>query len=161
MIRFLHTYSEKIKGLTPMYPYILTIILILILLYSTATDIRKREIPIELFLFIVIPIGFVAQILQVGPGLLETISVAGIVGITYTILALFFKGGTGDIIMMVALSLCLGKRMILIIGIATLLLACWRVYLKLKGRDNVEVPYVPVVLIGFLIERVCLIFFAY
>lgn len=139
-----------------MYLYVLTIVLLIVLIYSSIVDIKKREIPIEWFLAVIIPIGIVAQVLHIGPPLNETIIITVIVAVIYFILALFFKGGGGDVIMMVALSVCLGKRMILIIGIATILLAVWRIFFWIAHKNNTEIPYAPVVLIGFLIERVAL-----
>lgn len=139
-----------------MYLYALTIVLLAVLIYSSIVDVKKREIPIEFYLVVIIPIGTMAQVLHIGPPLHETIIITAIVGTIYLVLAIFFKGGGGDVIMMVALSVCLGKRMILIIGIATLLLAIWRIWLGIKHQNDKEIPYAPVVLIGFLIERVSL-----
>ena len=87
------------------YSGIMTGIIICVLAYSCWMDIRQREIPIELYLLVILPMGIIALIMGIGPGVFEAISMAVIVGICYTILALYFQGGGGDLIMMVSLAL--------------------------------------------------------
>ena len=84
------------------YSGIMTGIIICVLAYSCWMDIRQREIPIELYLLVILPMGIIALIMGIGPGVFEAISMAVIVGICYTILALYFQGGGGDLIMMVS-----------------------------------------------------------
>lgn len=134
------------------YTTIMTLLVFLVLLYSTVKDIRYHEIPIELFLFLVIPLGVLGQILQVGPGLFEVIAMTVITAICYLVLACFFGGGGGDVIMMTAVAACLGSGIIIVMAVATILLVLHRI---LNGQEpKAPVPYAPFVMAGFVIERI-------
>ena len=63
------------------YSGIMTGIIICVLAYSCWMDIRQREIPIELYLLVILPMGIIALIMGIGPGVFEAISMAVIVGI--------------------------------------------------------------------------------
>lgn len=141
--------------------WLITSILFLSLLLSTITDIKKREIPIEMFLYLIIPLGIVEQILGLGPPLLEAVVSFMIWGLTYLILAAFFGGGGGDAIMMASLGLCLGWSMAPIVIIATLLLAGYHLSIRNRNRadEATEIPYAPFVLIGFIVERLLYLIF--
>lgn len=134
------------------YTAIMTLLVFLVLLYSTVKDIRYHEIPIELFLFLVVPLGVLGQILQVGPGLFEVIAMTVITAICYLVLACFFGGGGGDVIMMTAVAACLGSGIIIVMAVATILLVLYRI---LSGQERkAPIPYAPFVIVGFVIERI-------
>lgn len=140
-----------------LYSGIMTGIVFCVLIYSCWTDIRRREIPIELYLLIILPMGVIALIMGIGPGIFEAISMAVIVGICYTILALFFQGGGGDLIMMVSLAWCLGYQIIFVMAVSTAALFLFH-FLELFKQKNVQIPYAPFVLLGFAVERMAYYF---
>ena len=148
---FILIIEHEERGFAMNYTVIMTLLVFLVLIYSTAKDIRYHEIPIELFLFLVVPLGAFGQILQVGPGLFEVITMTLITALCYLILACFFGGGGGDVIMMIALAACLGNGIIIVMAVATILLTLYRV---LGGQEpKAPVPYAPFVIVGFVIER--------
>ena len=139
------------------YSGVITCVLFFVLVYSCWTDIRRREIPIELYFLTILPMAIISLAIGVGPELFEAISMAVMVGICYTILALYFQGGGGDLIMMVSLSLCLGYRIILVMAISTAALFLFR-FMELFKRKIAQVPYAPFVLLGFTVERIACYF---
>lgn len=134
------------------YSILMTGVILIVLIYSSWIDVKRREIPIELYLLLVLPMGIVGQVLKSGPDLFEAVSMTVIVGICYLILALCFQGGGGDLIMMVALAVCLGYGMILVMTISTVGLIVVNL-IKQKGMDT-PIPYAPFVLLGVTVERV-------
>ena len=139
------------------YSGIMTGIIICVLAYSCWMDIRQREIPIELYVLVILPMGIIALIMGIGPGVFEAISMAVIVGICYTILALYFQGGGGDLIMMVSLALCLGYQIIFVMTVSTIVLFLFR-FMELFKKKSVQIPYAPFVLLGFTVERIAYYF---
>lgn len=142
--------TKKGIGCGMLYSGIITAVLIAVLLYSTVTDIRRHELPIEMFLLAILPLGVIGQILCEGPDLFEVIGITTVVAGCYLILALFFDGGGGDVIMMTSMAVCLGNRMIIIVAIATVLLFIYRITIKREA----QIPYAPFVTVGFAIERI-------
>lgn len=140
------------------YSEMCSCVIFVVLAYSCWTDIRYKEIPIEVYFILVFPIGVVGLIIEEKPGLVESISMAVIMGVCFLILAVYFQGGGGDIVMMVSLSLCMGYRMILLLGIATIALFIYRLIGFAKKQCN-QVPYAPFVFAGFIVERFCYYFF--
>lgn len=135
-----------------MYPWLITASIFSTLLLSSYMDVKKREIPIELYFFYLIPLSMIGQLFSAGPPLWESIVAAFIWGAIYLVLALYCGGGGGDVVMMMVLAFCLGKSICMIV------ICCMigMVVYALVRRDwkMTSVPYAPFVLVSFTIERV-------
>lgn len=134
------------------YDITLTVLILVILLVSTKMDICKRELPIEMFALIVV-LGVVGKVFRLGPDLFETLFFFIVIFLIYLCLALFFGGGGGDVIMMASLAFCLGKGVLVIVTVATVLMMILQLVQKFRMQKVKEIPYAPFVLLGFLVER--------
>ena len=118
--------------------------MLIALIIATVTDIKKREIPIWLFpLISVLFLIFHQQPINL------TFSIVGcLIGIAaFTIMALFFEGGGGDIIMMGSIGLMYGPiALAVIITISSFLCLIYRLYSKAT-----TVPYAPFVLLAYIL----------
>ena len=135
-----------------MYHWIVTASVFSTLVLSAYLDLKKREIPVELFVYYLIPLGLIGQLFSVGPPLWEMIAAVVIWGSVYLVLAMYCGGGGGDVVMMATLAFCLGRSINLIV---ILCMVGTIVYgLMKKDRKMTSVPYAPFVLISFTIERI-------
>ena len=114
------------------------------LLYASYTDCKRREIPIWLF-----P-SFFAAFLIVNYNTVSTGK--ALIGFfialaAYTMLAMFFNGGGGDILMMCVIGAVYGAKILMHIAIAASLL-CLIYYAKKKENTA---PYAPFVLCAYIL----------
>ena len=131
--------------------------ILIVLIYSTIIDIKYREIPIELYLCCLLPTAILAQLWGFGPPLLEALISAVVWGLVYLALARFFGGGGGDVVMAGTLSLWLGKHMVLVVGVATVLLSVV-IFIQKRRAHSASIPYAPFFLAGYILDRLLLIF---
>ena len=134
--------------------YVITLLLVGIMIYSAILDFRKREIPIELFLLLFVPASITGIILNSGPTCGEACFSVCFVGGCYLIIARYFGGGGGDVIMMASLSLWLGYQIGVVIFVANILLILYRLLEKMCEKEAAEIAYAPFVLAGVIIERI-------
>ena len=135
-----------------MYPWMITAGIFSTLLLSSYLDLKKREIPIELYFFYLIPLAVIGQLFSAGPPLWEAIAAALVWGAVYLVLAMYCGGGGGDIVMMAVLAFCIGKSICLVVIFCMVGMVAY----GLVKRDwkMAAVPYAPFVLISFTIERI-------
>lgn len=116
------------------------------LVLASITDTKKREIPIWLFPSLVA----VYITLHVAMGTMQWInSLVGLFigALAFTIAALFFQGGGGDILMMSAIGFVYGPVILSHITIGASI-GCICYYCITKQKN---IPYAPIVLISYIL----------
>lgn len=118
--------------------------MLIALLLASGTDIKKNEIPIWLFpllsvLFIIYRFSYINWIYAI-IGLMIGI-------VSYTIMALKFDGGGGDIIMMGSIGFILGPKILLHIACVSSI-CCLMYYIVKKTKTA---PYAPFVTISYIL----------
>jgi len=139
------------------------IAILVILLIATYFDCKDGTIPILLFPLLpalIVPIS----VIYGQPEIINSLIGMLIGAATFFILAIWFEGGGGDILMMGVLGWCLGIRGILILILvssvtytifATAVIGVYAMQKRTKEALRNQYPFAPFVLAGFIL---CLIF---
>jgi prepilin signal peptidase PulO-like enzyme (type II secretory pathway) len=146
---------------------VLAVIVAVTLVIMATTDIKNRTLPVALFLPMVLfclTYGLGAFSSAAPTYLLAT----SMFGIIFTAFALIGKCGGGDVIMMVAISLCYGfERTIWIVMLASVAMLLWHfaryIRYKIRSKDatggiTTAYPYAPFVLFGFCMVQAAVFF---
>jgi len=121
--------------------------------HEAYTDYKTGKLNPWIFAIMVLAILPCAILLN--PYLWLNCLIGGIVGgIAYLFVAIFFKGGGGDIVMMSAIGFCIGLRyftlVIVISSIFQLIATLIKAKIKKKKIRKTQVPYAPSVLFGLV-----------
>lgn len=124
------------------------IVVFILLSVSTVTDIRKKEIPI--FLWVISTVVTVGLMIFLGSFQYINLITAFALAILFFIEAKFFNGGGGDIVMMSCIGLLLGipSLHITLISVVTVLIFYFLSRSWDDEFDTTEIPIAPYVLLG-------------
>ena len=128
----------------------LTIIILLALFIATYTDTKTKTIPLFLFPSVSL-LGVIYLLSQQNYEIKLSILFALFTFISYLILALFFNGGGGDVVMMTSLAFLLGKEIlyIMFIGHTILCIVSFICYMRTKKKETL--PFAPFVLVAYIL----------
>lgn len=125
-------------------------IILVSLFIATYTDIKTKTIPVFLFPAISL-IGVIYLSYQRNYDVKSSFLFALFTFISYLILALFFNGGGGDIIMMTSLALLFNKEILYVILISHTIMCIVSFVLYVKRKKKETLPFAPFVLVAYII----------
>ena len=124
----------------------MSIIIFFLLIYISYYDLRFKEIPLEV-LAISTLLLFPFSIRDIGIQLMCAVIVFGI----YLLLAAFYQGGGGDVILMSCMALLIGKGIFHIMFVSHVLFLFCALYIRLRRKKETGIPFAPFVLLGYSI----------
>lgn len=128
----------------------LTIIILLALFIATYTDTKTKTIPVFLFPSVLV-LGVLCLIHNGNLNLLSSFIFGIFAFISYLVLALFFHGGGGDVIMMTSLAFLLGKEILYIMFIGHTILCIVSLVRYIRTKKKETLPFTPFVLVAYII----------
>lgn len=114
--------------------------------FATYKDIKTLEVPIYLFFITTAAITLIRMLMQPTYNWIDSVLGLIVCGLVYFLLALFFEGGGGDIVMMAMIGWCLGIRNALfVVMFASFIYFIWLMFTSNKKKT---LPYAPGVFVG-------------
>lgn len=126
------------------------ILILLSLFIASYTDIKTKTIPVFLFPSVLL-LGVFCLICNGNLNLFSSFIFGVLIFVSYLIMALFFNGGGGDVIMMTSLAFLLEKEILYVMFIGHTILCIVSLICFIRTKKKEILPFAPFVLVAYIL----------